>query len=203
MSKELYEVLSLAARYLFSLLGMLIVLRSFFWLFSDHSERRRLRRRLPNAGLIGEMVVLSGGAGLREGEVVNCTTSNIQPIAGGFGRIREVIVDLNEPAGFASSNTGKTGFGSIKVPRSQKVYSDFVEKFMSAIDAHERYLCTCGYPLDDGCPLFYNKWGSPMSVSTYTGRIRKLFYEHFLPDLRKICEAQGTWAENAPYIEAP
>jgi len=70
VSKELYEVLSLAARYLFSLLGMLIVLRSFFWLFSDHSERRRLRRRLPNAGLIGEMVVLSGGAGLREGESI-------------------------------------------------------------------------------------------------------------------------------------
>lgn len=147
-------------------------------------------------------IMLQAYAGLREGEVVNCTTSNIQPIAGGFGRIREVIVDLNEPAGFASSYTGKTGFGSIKVPRSQKVYSDFVEKFMSALDAHERYLCICGYPLDDGRPLFYNKWGSPMSVSTYTGRIRKLFYEHFLPDLRKICEAQGTWAENAPYIEA-
>ena len=147
-------------------------------------------------------IMLQAYAGLREGEVVNCSTSNIHRIYGGFGRISKVQVDLKQPAEFASNYTGKTGFGSIKVPRSQEVYSDFVEKFLSALDSHERYLCTCGYSQDDGSPLFYNAWGKPMSVSTYTGRVRKLFYEYFLPDLRKVCETQGTWAENAPYIEA-
>ena len=71
MSKELYETLSLAARYFFALLGVLIVLRAFYWILSDHSERRRSRRRLPNAEMIGEMVVLSGGADLREGDSVS------------------------------------------------------------------------------------------------------------------------------------
>ena len=71
VSKELYETLSLAARYFFALLGVLIVLRAFYWLFADHSERRRSRRRLPNAEMIGEMVVLSGGADLREGDSVS------------------------------------------------------------------------------------------------------------------------------------
>ena len=41
-----------------------------------------------------------------------------------------------------------------------------------------------------------------MSVDTYKGRVKKLFYEHFLPDLKKASEQMGTWAIDAPYIEA-
>lgn len=67
MSSELYEVISLAARYLFVLLGVLIVLRSFLWLLSDHSEKRRRLRRLPDSGFIGELVVVSGTAEIPEG----------------------------------------------------------------------------------------------------------------------------------------
>ncbi len=70
MSSELYEVLSLAARYLFTLLGIIIVLRAFFWLLSEGAETRRRLRRLPDAGMIGEMLVLHGGAGLEEGAAI-------------------------------------------------------------------------------------------------------------------------------------
>ena len=70
MSTNLYEVLSLAARYLFTLLGVLIVLRSFVWLLSDHQEKHSRLRRLPDAGMIGEMVVLSGSRELPEGMAV-------------------------------------------------------------------------------------------------------------------------------------
>ncbi len=70
MSTELFEVLSLAARYLFALLGVLIVLRAFLWLLSDRSETRSARRRMRDSGFIGELVVLSGSPALREGTVI-------------------------------------------------------------------------------------------------------------------------------------
>ena len=41
-----------------------------------------------------------------------------------------------------------------------------------------------------------------MSVHTYKRRVKKLFFEHFLPDLKKASEQNGTWAIDAPYIEA-
>ena len=147
-------------------------------------------------------IMLQAYAGLREGEVVNCTQSNIHRIYGGFGRISKVKIDLTHPAAFAENYTGKTEFGKIKVPRQQEVYTDFIESIVSVLDEHERYLHTYGYPSGDGAPLFYSRWEKPMTVATYTGRVRKLFYDHFLPDLQRVCEAQGTWAENAPYIEA-
>lgn len=147
-------------------------------------------------------IMLQAYAGLREGEVVNCSQSNIHRIYGGFGRIRKVEIDLTKPADFAVAYSGKTEFGAIKIRRRQEVYTDFIEDIISVLDEHERYIHSCGYPTEDNAPLFYNKWKKPMTVSTYTDRVKKLFYEHFLPDLRRICEAQGTWAENAPYIEA-
>ena len=60
MSAELYELISLSARYLFILLGALIVLRAFFWLLTDHWERRRRLKSLPYAGMIGEFIVRTG-----------------------------------------------------------------------------------------------------------------------------------------------
>ncbi len=65
-SAEVYEVLALAARYVFALLGVLIVLRSFAWLLSSHLEKKDRLRHLPDAGMIGELVVLSGSGDLPE-----------------------------------------------------------------------------------------------------------------------------------------
>ena len=67
MSSSLFEVLSLAARYLFSLMGVIIVLRSFAWLLAERSERHRVLRTLPDAGTIGELVVLEGSEELPAG----------------------------------------------------------------------------------------------------------------------------------------
>ena len=66
VSAEVYEILSLAARYLFAAMGLLIVVRSFLWLLSDRKERKDQLRRLPDAGKIGEFVVLSGSRDLPE-----------------------------------------------------------------------------------------------------------------------------------------
>ena len=41
-----------------------------------------------------------------------------------------------------------------------------------------------------------------MSVQTYSDRLKKLFYERFIPALKKTCEREGTYADNAAFIEA-
>ncbi len=86
MSAELFEVLSLAARYLFALLGVLIVLRAFLWLLSDGATARSGRRRSRDSGCIGEMVVLSGSPALPEGTIIPV------PWEGSLGSVRSCDV---------------------------------------------------------------------------------------------------------------
>ena len=88
MSSELYEVISLAARYLFSLLGVLIVLRAFLWLRSDHLEKRRRLRHLPDTGMIGELVVLDGAGYIQDGTCFPVPWEGIL----GFVRSCDVVV---------------------------------------------------------------------------------------------------------------
>ena len=70
MSDQLYEMLANGLRYWFVLLGALIVARSFLWLRRDRKEQHERVRRLPDAGSIGETVVLSGPETLPEGSVL-------------------------------------------------------------------------------------------------------------------------------------
>ena len=60
VSPDLYEILSLAMRYVFAFLALFIVLRAYLWLLSDRHERRSKLRKMPNAGTIGELLVLHG-----------------------------------------------------------------------------------------------------------------------------------------------
>lgn len=72
MTSDLFEVISLASRYLFSLLGVLIVLRAFHWLFSDSRSTRRLRNGLFFSGMVGEWVVIVPGSDeLSEGQTLS------------------------------------------------------------------------------------------------------------------------------------
>ncbi len=88
MSADLYEVLSLAARYLFTLLGVLIVLRAFFWLLTDRAEKKRRLRSLPDAGTVGELVLLSGACGLEAGSAISV------PWEGVLGSVRSCDIFL-------------------------------------------------------------------------------------------------------------
>ena len=61
MSAEVYEILALFMRYVFALIGALIVFRSFMWLRKDARAYKKEMQTLPDAGLIGEMVDLDTG----------------------------------------------------------------------------------------------------------------------------------------------
>ena len=148
------------------------------------------------------MIALQSYAGLRKGEVVNLTRSSIKQIYGGFGLLSNIKIDLTDEAKFAKEYTGKTSFGSIKIYRTQEVYTDFLSTVQSLISEHESYLDSLGASTDPDAPLFINEHGAPLSAPAYTARVRKLFYSYFLPAVERLCRSDSTWAEHAPYIEA-
>lgn len=70
MPAEIYEVVAQGARYWFVFLMALIVWRSYRWYHRDRRQRKKRLRMLPDAGYIGEMVVIRGGAELERGSVL-------------------------------------------------------------------------------------------------------------------------------------
>jgi len=60
VSPEIYKVISTASRYLFAFFALMLLLFAFAWLYDERRKRRERFRYLPEAGNIGEMVVISG-----------------------------------------------------------------------------------------------------------------------------------------------
>ncbi len=147
-------------------------------------------------------IALQAYGGLREGEVVNVTRGSIETEYGGFGRISHVSVSLKEQAPFASAWTGKTDFGSIKVARKQQIYDAFTEETVKILRDHDSLLDHMGASSDKNAPMFINRHGKPLTVSAYSARMKKLFYDHFLPSLERACMEDGRWAQNAPFIKS-
>ena len=61
MASEAYELLALLMRYIFVLIGALVLWRAYRWLRRDARAYKREMRALPDAGLVGEMVNLNTG----------------------------------------------------------------------------------------------------------------------------------------------
>lgn len=147
-------------------------------------------------------IALGAYAGLREGEVVNLTCGSIQMSRRGFGIISGIEIDLTDKADHFMRWTGKSNPGSIKKNRKQKVYNDFVSDISNLYDEHIRIMESKNLDTSAEAPLFINKQGRPMTVQTYSERVKKLFYERFLPALKTTCEKQGTYMDNVAFIEA-
>ena len=67
MSAGAYELLSLAMRYVFAGLMVLIVLRAWRLTAVDSGRAKKLRRLSPETGIIGELLVIDGGEKARPG----------------------------------------------------------------------------------------------------------------------------------------
>ncbi|NLI20743.1 MAG: hypothetical protein GX418_04265 [Clostridiales bacterium] len=67
MPDEIFELVSQGARYWFLFLMVLIVWRSYRWLARDRRQRKKRLRLLPDAGYVGELVVLRGNEELETG----------------------------------------------------------------------------------------------------------------------------------------
>lgn len=90
MQENVYEIISLGARYWFAFLGALIVWRAFRWLRKDRKAKHSRLKNLPDAGMIGEMVVLQGSDQLPEGTLLPV------PRAGVLGYVRscDIVVPV-------------------------------------------------------------------------------------------------------------
>jgi len=66
----IYEVVAQGARYWFLFLMALIVWRSWRWYRKDRKKAKKRLKLLPDAGYVGEMVVLEGGKGLERGALL-------------------------------------------------------------------------------------------------------------------------------------
>ncbi len=146
-------------------------------------------------------VALQSAAGLREGEIVNLTRGSIDFRDGGFGRLDNILIDLEDEAPFAKAYKGKTEFGKIKIKRTAEVYPDFIDEIYQLYKRHEMMLAKLGVPDEPEAPLFVDQWGKPMSVATYKGRLKKVFQNYFVPDLERLARSTGEWAKHAPFIE--
>ena len=81
MPQNAYELLAMLMRYVFVLIGGLIVWRSFRWLRRDAKTYKREMKALPDAGLVGEMVNLSTGESQplpREGVIGSARDADIR-----------------------------------------------------------------------------------------------------------------------------
>jgi len=70
MPSEIYEVVAQGARYWFLFLMVLIVWRSWRWYRKDQKQAKKRLKLLPDAGYVGEMVVVEGGGALQAGDVL-------------------------------------------------------------------------------------------------------------------------------------
>lgn len=112
MPEAYYEILSLGARYWFILLGVLIVVRSFLWLKKDRREKHHRLRQLPDAGTIGEMVVLTGNEELPEGSTIPVPWEGLM----GYVRGCDMIVPVEGVAPRHCDVFFKNGVGLLVFP---------------------------------------------------------------------------------------
>lgn len=67
MSGSMYELIAIAARYLFAALMVLIVIRAWKITLVDARRAAVLRRLSPETGVCGEFLIMTGGGKVREG----------------------------------------------------------------------------------------------------------------------------------------
>lgn len=70
MPSEIYELIAQAARYWFLLLMLIIAWRSWRWYRKDRRQAKKRLKLLPDAGFIGEMVVITGAGNLKTGDTL-------------------------------------------------------------------------------------------------------------------------------------
>ncbi len=110
---KVYEVLALAMRYFFTLMGVMIVWRAFSWLSKDRRLKHRRLRQLPDAGTIGILTVEAGSKQLKPGEVIPVPHEGVL----GYLRTCDVVVPVDDVATMHLDFTFVDGKGLYIYPR--------------------------------------------------------------------------------------
>ena len=112
MASEGYELLALFMRYVFVALGALIVWHAFRWMRKDAKAYKRQMKRLPDAGLVGEIVNLNTGERLplpREGVMGAARSCDVRVKGSGVAR-KHVLFSFEEGKGLCMTPFGRRRF---------------------------------------------------------------------------------------------
>ena len=127
MPVEIYEIVALAARFWFLFLMVLIVWRSYRWYARERRQRKKRLRLLPDAGYIGEFVVMQGAGDLERGQVLSV------PFEGTLGYVRSNDLCIPVPGvasrhlwfsyddrrGLVMTPVGKNDFSVDQIPMAE------------------------------------------------------------------------------------
>lgn len=108
-----FEILSKLMSYVFTFLGVVIVLRAYTWLRKDRKETHKRLRSLPDAGAIGVLTVLQGSSELREGDTIPVPGEGVL----GFVRTCDIVVPVTDVVGQHLDFTFRNGKGLYIYPR--------------------------------------------------------------------------------------
>ena len=113
LDAKVYEVLSLAMRYVFVFYGVMIVWRAFSWLRKDRRIKHKRLKQLPDAGTIGILTVIEGSKHLKPGTVLPVPHEGVL----GYFRTCDVVVPVDEVATLHLDFTFVDGKGLFIYPR--------------------------------------------------------------------------------------
>ena len=186
MPDDLYEILSLGMRYWFLLLGALIVWRSFRWLRKDRREKHRRLRQLPDAGMIGELVVLVGSDELPEGTAIPVPREGVL----GFLRTCDVVVPVPGVAGHHIDFSFQDGKGLLITPwRGQNCQVDADELTHRSRASR--------YPMHHGSRLFVGD--AVLRLRLFAG-LETSAHAAFAPDAPEQDAPPAAAWQDTPYV---
>ena len=81
-------------RYVFTFIGVMIVLRTFSWLRKDRRLKHKRLKQLPDAGTVGVLTVVTGNRQLREGMIIPVPHEGVL----GYLRTCDVVVPVEDVA---------------------------------------------------------------------------------------------------------
>ena len=108
-----YQILSKLMSYVFTLLGVIIVLRAFTWLRKDRQATHKRLKALPDAGFIGVLTVLQGSSELPEGTALPVPWEGVL----GFVRGCDVVVPVDQVVARHLDFSFREGHGLYVYPR--------------------------------------------------------------------------------------
>ena len=113
LDAKVYEVLSLAMRYFFTFLGVMIVWRSFSWLRKYRKLTHRRLKQLPDAGTIGVFTVEAGDRHLKPGSIIPVPHEGVL----GYLRTCDIVVPVDDVATMHADFVFADGVGLYVYPR--------------------------------------------------------------------------------------
>lgn len=130
-------------------------------------------------------IALQAYVGLKIGEVVSTSVGAIKLKRVNKTAFTPFEIYIEKKVHLISKNKKTYEFENTR-PRIQPIYKGFLKNFKKLYEQHIIYLDENKIPYEASSPLFVDKNGNPMSQQAYAKRIRKLFYNHFLPKIKDL-----------------